>query len=220
MVNKIILKLIAGLSFGLLATVSLASSGGGNDVCDANSTPFVLVHGWNGSNSQWDTIVDRFVEDGYPRCAFYRFAWSTLFDDNASAAQSLADFVSDVRADHNNQQVTILAHSNGGLITRHFRVFENGGAANDRFITLGAPHNGTNTAYACFNPSCTDMRPGSAHITALAGQGCDRSIWSDSDLVILPAESAKCGVNTQTVSVWHEALFTEFATYQDIKNNL
>jgi len=219
-VNKILLKLITGLSLTILASTALASSGGGDETCDANAKPFVLVHGWNGSNSQWDTIVDRFVADGYERCSFYRFGWSSIFDDNASAALSLASFVADVRADHNNQQVTVLAHSNGGLITRQFRVFGNGNAAIDRFITLGAPHNGTTSAYACFNPSCTDMRPGSAHINALAGQGCDRSIWSDSDLVILPAESAKCGTNTQTVSVWHEALFTDAVTYQDIKDNL
>ena len=218
--NKVLLKLIAGLSLTILASSTLASSGDGSETCDANVKPFVLVHGWNGSNSQWDTIVDRFVADGYERCAFYRFSWSTLWDDNATAASYLADFVADVRADHNNQQVTILAHSNGGLITRQFREFENGYVANDRLVTLGTPHNGTTTAYACFNPSCTDMRPGSNHINALAGQGCDRSIWSDSDLVVLPAESAKCGINTQTVSVWHEALFTEEVTYQDIKNNL
>jgi len=218
--NKVLLKLLTGLSLTILASSVLASSGDGSETCDANVKPIVLVHGWNGSNSQWDTIVDRFVADGYERCSFYRFSWSSVWDDNATAAKDLADFVADVRADHNNQQVTILAHSNGGLITRQFRVFENGYAANDRFITLGSPHNGTTSAYACFNPSCTDMRPGSAHIIALAGQGCDRSIWSDSDLVILPAVSAKCGTSTQTVSVWHEALFTEEATYQDIKDNL
>jgi len=222
-VNKVLLKLLAGLSLTILASTALASSGGsGNETCDANAKPFVLVHGWNGSNSQWDTIVDRFVADGYERCSFYRFSWSTAFDDNVTAAKNLADFVADVRVDHSNQQVTILAHSNGGLITRQFRVFENGYAANDRFITLGTPHNGTTWANTliCLQTSCTDMQPGSAFLNNLAGQGCDRSIWSDSDLIVLPAESAMCGISTQTVSVWHEALFTEEATYQDIKNNL
>ena len=219
--KTILFKLFGGVLLSALTTVALASGGGGSsENCDADAKPFILVHGWNGSNSQWDTIVDRFVADGYPECAFYRFSWSTFFDNNASAAASLADFVADVRADHNNQQVTILAHSNGGLITRQFRVFGNGYAANDRFISLGSPHNGTTSAYACFNPSCTDMRPGSAHITALAGQGCDRSIWSDVDGIVLPAVSAICGVSTQTVSVWHEALFENATTYQDIKNNL
>jgi len=48
----------------------------------------------------------------------------------------------------------------------------------------------------------------------------DCSIWSDSDLIVLPAENAMCGTSTQTVSVWHEALFAEEATYLDIKNKL
>jgi len=89
-VNKVLLKLLAGLSLTILASTALASSGGGsNETCDANTKPFVLVHGWNGSNSQWDTIVDRFVADGYERCSFYRFSWSTAFDDNVTAAKNL-----------------------------------------------------------------------------------------------------------------------------------
>ncbi len=216
-----LLKLISSISLTLFATAAMASGGGGGSTeCDPNAQPIVFIHGWNGSNSQWDTMVDRFIADGHPACALYRFSWSTLWDDNSTAAGYLANFVADVRADHNNQLVTIIAHSNGGLITRWFREFEGGYAANDRFITLGSPHNGTTAAYACFNPSCTDMRPGSDFLNTLAGRGCDRSIWSDVDSVVLPAESAICGISTQTVSVWHEALFEDPAVYQDVRDNL
>ena len=106
------------------------------------------------------------------------------------------------------------------MITRQFRVFEGGYAANDRFVSLAAPHNGTSWAYACFNPSCADMRPGSNHITALAGQGCDRSIWSALDGVILPASSAICGQSTQTSSVDHLTMLWWSDVYPDIRDNL
>jgi len=212
--NRTTLVLLA-----LFSTTAFASSGGG-EVCDPNSKPIVFVHGWNGGNFNWLHTMDRLEADGHPACSLYGFEWSTLFDNNASAAKKLANFVADVRADHNNQPVTIISHSNGGLITRQFRVFEGGYEANDRFVSLGAPHNGTTWAYACFNPSCTDMRPGSNHLNALAGQGCDRSIWSALDGVILPASSAICGQSTQTSSVDHLTMLWWSAVYPDIRDNL
>jgi len=218
--KKTLLKLISGLSLVLIASTALASGGGGGTSCDPNSKPIVFVHGWNGGNFNWTDTMARLEADGHPSCSLYGFEWSTWFDSNASAASKLADFVADVRADHNNQKVTIISHSNGGLITRQFRVFENGYAANDRFISLGAPHNGTTWAYACFNPSCTDMRPGSNHIAALAGQGCDRSLWSVLDGVILPYWSAQCGTNTQISSVDHLTMLWWPAVYPDIRDNL
>jgi len=204
----------------LVSTSVFASSGGGNETCDPNAKPIVFVHGWNGGNFNWTDIWNYLEADGHPRCSLYGFEWSTFWDSNAYAAQKLADFVEDVRADHNNQAVTIISHSNGGLISRWYRVFEGGMAANDRFIALAAPHNGTTWAYACFNPSCFDMSPGSSHINALAGQGCDRSVWSNSDLVILPAESAICGQSTQTASVNHLSLLWNLQAYQDIKDHM
>ena len=105
--------------------------------------------------------------------------------DTASGAQ-LASYVSTVRARHGGERVSIVAHSNGGLVSRAFRVFNGGSSVMRRFVTLGTPHSGTTSAWACFSPACFDMRPGSLFLLSLAGRGCDRSLWSSVDGVILP----------------------------------
>ena len=93
--------------FAILSSTAFASSGG--EACDPNAKPIVFVHGWNGGNFNWMHTMARLEADGHPACSLYGFEWSTLFDSNASAAKKLANFVADVRADHNNQPVTIIS---------------------------------------------------------------------------------------------------------------
>jgi triacylglycerol lipase len=96
-------------------------------------------------------------------------------------------------------------------------VFNGGSSQMRRFVTLGTPHSGTTSAWACFSPACFDMRAGSLFLIRLAGRGCDRSLWSSVDGVILPASSARCGNSTQVAPVGHLSLLTDSSVYNSTR---
>lgn len=183
----------------------------------AQTEPIVFVHGYSGSSSNWSTMISRFTASGYPSNKLYGFNYNSLLvSDSASGAQ-LASYVSTVRARHGGEKISIVAHSNGGLVSRAFRVFNGGSSVMRRFVTLGTPHSGTTTAWACFSPACFDMRAGSLFLLSLAGRGCDRSLWSSVDGIILPASSARCGTSTQVASVDHLSLLTNTSVYSSVR---
>lgn len=210
-VYRSLLSIIAGAFF---------LSIGGMTNALAQNEAIVFVHGWSGSTSDFNTMVNRFTSDGYPSAKLYKFGYRSTSDDDKTSANSLKNFVANVRANNNNELISIVAHSNGGLVSRWYRAKLGGSSENRRFVTLGAPHKGTQTAYSCYDPACYDMRPNSQFLNDLAGKGCDRSLWSSADGVIVPAENAKCGSSTQTASVSHTQLLTDASVYQQVRDQL
>lgn len=182
--------------------------------------PIIFVHGYSGSSSNFDAMLMRFTASGYPRAKLYGFNYNSLTSSDRTSAASLNSFINSVRASNGNQPVSVIAHSNGGLVVRWQRAKLGGQAGMRRFITLGTPHQGTTSAYGCVSPACFDMRPGSSFITQLAGAGCDRSLWSANDGVILPARNAQCGTNVQTASVGHIAMLTDTSVYNQVRAQL
>jgi triacylglycerol lipase len=199
----------------LLGTALIA---GGAHACD--TAPIIFIHGYSGSGGQFDTMIDRFKTDGSPACALYKFGYASLSKSNKTSARELSSFVAAVRPNHANRMAKIVAHSNGGLVSRWYRVFEGGAAATDRLVTLGSPHRGTSWAYGCVSPACFEMRAGSSFLKDLAGRGCDVSLWSDMDEIILPNSSAQCADSWQTASVSHLGLLSNGTVYRDIRRFL
>lgn len=186
----------------------------------AQTEPIVFVHGYSGSTSNFNTMVSRFTSDGYPSAKLYKFGYNSLSNSNKTSADQLRNFVNTVRANNANETVSIVAHSNGGLVSRWYRVKLSGASAMRRFVTLGTPHKGTQTAYACYSPACYEMRPGSSFLNELGGKGCDRSLWSSSDEVIVPTSNAQCGTSVQTASVSHNDLLTDASVYSQVRQQL
>lgn len=182
----------------------------------AQTEPIIFVHGYSGSGSNWSTMMSRFRADGYPSNKLYAFDYASLLVSDTVSGAQLASFANTVRARH-GENISIVAHSNGGLVSRAYRVFNGGSSQMRRFVTLGTPHRGTTTAFACFSPACFDMRAGSPFLLRLAGRGCDRSLWSAVDGIILPATSAMCGNSTQVVPIDHLSLLTNSSVYNNVR---
>tara|TARA_R110001592_G_scaffold359369_2_gene665897 strand:+ start:4760 stop:5398 length:639 start_codon:yes stop_codon:yes gene_type:complete len=211
---KIKINLIT--AFALLA--ALAGSGTASAAC--NAAPIVFVHGYAGWNSQWNTMINRFKNDGTPSCALYKFGYSSLTKSNKTSAKELKSFINNIRPNHNNRKAKIIAHSNGGLVSRWYRVFEGGSSATNRLVTLGTPHKGTSWAYGCFSPACSEMRYNSSFQQSLAGRGCDISLWSPLDEIIIPQTNAKCGTSRRTSWVGHLTLMVWKGVYKDVRRYL
>ncbi|WP_334189700.1 esterase/lipase family protein [Noviherbaspirillum sp.] len=209
--SKMMLSVLAGAALlgSMMATSAMAQT-----------EPLVFVHGYSGSTSNFNTMVSRFTSDGYPSAKLYRFGYNSLYYSNKSSADQLRNFVNSVRSKNAYQPISIVAHSNGGLVSRWYRVKLGGTSTMRRFVTLGTPHKGTTSAYACFSAACFEMRPGSSFLNELAGQGCDRSLWSSNDGVISPATNAQCGTSVQTASVSHTALLSDASVYSQLRQQL
>nr|ADR10200.1 lipase [bacterium enrichment culture clone F5-11] len=208
-------KLLARLAFVASAAVAALAPA----TASANG-PIIFVHGYSGSGSNWDIMASRFVASGYPSNQLYKFDYASLVNSNMVSASQLGSLVNTVRARHGNAKVNIIAHSNGGLVTRWYLVMQNGQSNVRRFISLGSPHSGTTWAYACVSPACFEMRPLSTFLITLAGRGCDRSLWSLVDGIIIPASSAACGQSRLTSQVNHLALLTDAGVYNDVRREL
>ncbi len=202
---KVMLLAVAGLC------VSAAAAA-------AEPEPVVFVHGFAGHAGNFDSIIGRMRADGYPAGKLYAFGYDSLLHSDAASARELAAYVDRVRRANGNARVAIVAHSNGGLVVRAFlETTPAAKAATRRFVSLGSPHAGTLSAYACASPACLDMRAGSELLTALAGRGCDRSLWSRADGVVLPATSARCGTSIEVAPVDHLQLLTDERVYRSLR---
>ncbi len=201
-----------------LAVVLSAISAQSYAAC--SKQPIVFVHGYAGFTAQWNTMINRFKRDGWPDCALYKFSYSSLTKSNKTSASELSNYVNWVKDRTGWSKVNLVAHSNGGLVSRWYRVFKNGYASNDDLVTIGTPHKGTSWAYACFSPACFEMRYNSSFIQDLNGRGCDTAIWSSGDEIINPDSSAKCGTSHH-VGWWEHNIMLELkSTYNLVKSNI
>ncbi len=181
--------------------------------------PIIMIHGFMGATSNFNNMETRLQSD-QPACALFKFGYNSIGDSNKTSAAKLKVFVESALSTTGQAKARLVAHSNGGLVSRWYRVFEGGANQSSKLITLGSPHEGTTWAYGCVSPACYEMRPNSDFLKTLAGKGCDISLWSNADEIILPNSSAKCGRSIQTNSASHNGMLSDAIVYNDVKNNL
>ena len=212
LISAIAFLMVFGFSIGEAAAATSSS-------CNPNHKPIILIHGWADNNRTFNVMKNYLSDQGFSTCKMYTFRYSSTRDSNKTSARRLRNYVNSVSRSNGGQKVTIVAHSNGGLVSRWYRVFEGGYSKNDRFVSLGTPHSGTTSAYLCFDPACYEMRPGSTFLRSLAGRGCDYAIWSEVDAIINPSSSARCGRSYRTAGlVDHEGLLWRIESLSILKN--
>lgn len=120
------------------AASTLAGAGSGN-----GTPPVVLVHGFGGNDRELEPMAARLRAEGYD-VTTTAVPGNALGDIPASAA-ALGGEVDRVKARTGADKVAIVAHSEGGLISRQY--VEHGGAGNVASVTtLGTPHGGIGSA--------------------------------------------------------------------------
>lgn len=190
-----------------------------------SSNPIVFVHGWSSSGSTWNTMASEFKNDGWP--SSYLDQWSYDYtQSNATTAQQLSQEVDRVLAATGASQVDIISHSMGGLSSRYYTKNLGGAGKVDAWVSLGGPNHGTNTADACYDTSCVEMRIGSNFLTQLNSgdetPGTPRyaTWWSPCDVVINPDSSVSLSGanNTETSCLSHSALTTDPTVYGQVRD--
>lgn len=136
----------------------------------------------------------------------------------------LATRVDEVLALTGEQNLTLVAHSMGGLICRaYLRQF--GSAKVTQLVTLGSPHYGTFHAYAASGPNGAQMRPGNPWLLKLNETKVTvpfTSIFSVHDGIISPQESSRMAdaVNIQIASIGHVSMPSGNATRRTLLETL
>ena len=210
----------------VLALATLLASGCASTRSQARErNPIVFVHGWSSSASVWDPMIERFRADGWPDTHLVAWPYDTR-RSNAETAVRLAAHVDSVLAATGARRVDIVSHSMGALSSRYYARHLGGDNRIDAWASLGGPSHGTITAYACFDRSCREMRPGSAFLRDLnAGDetpGAPRyATWrSPCDVVVLPQDSPVLdgAVNTATPCLLHLELPTSGSVYVQVRD--
>lgn len=118
-------------------------------------------------------------------------------------ASRLGDFVLEVIERNGlpaEAKVDVVAHSQGGLVARLALEEERVRSRVATLVTLGAPHSGSHLARYGATPYWRNLRPDSEVLARLARQLPWRGppeqprlvcLWSDADVVLLPASSAR-----------------------------
>ncbi len=187
--------------------------------------PIVFVHGWNGAGWNWAYFESSFRSDGWTHDRLYSWNYDSS-QSNAAVAEQLADRVGEVLAATGAEQVDLVTHSMGGLSSRYYLKFLDGTSQVDDWVSIGGPNHGTNTAYACTETSCYDMRFHSEFLTRLnAGDetppGADYATFrSPCDEVINPDSSTIVAgaANTRVSCIGHLSLLASEEVYSGVRD--
>ena len=122
----------------------------------------------------------------------------------------LAERVDEVLRITGTKQLTLIAHSMGGLVCRAY-LRRHGGDNVDQLITLGSPHQGTFHARLARGANGLQMRSGNVWLTALGESLVGipfTSIYSIHDTIISPQDSAVvvCATNVRLAGVGHVSM--------------
>ncbi|MEA3137361.1 MAG: triacylglycerol lipase [Thermoplasmata archaeon] len=176
----------------------------------AHKRPVLLVHGILGQRHvYWNLFKRRLVADGF-RVHEVILPYA-LLGDIRIAARMLADKVDATLAGDKADRVDIICHSAGGLVARYYVTYLKGNRNVRHIVTLGTPHGGTYFSYLLQFPFLSivrQTRPGSHLIQEISGPGAIpqgvkvTSLWSPTDLVVLPPESAVLAGATNIKVPW------------------
>lgn len=192
----------------------------------------VFVHGISGDASDWETMVSRFKNDGWPEerllaGSFTNPSWSS----NTTNASQLEQWVQELQS-RGATRIAVVAHSMGGLSSRHYLQRLGGTDSVAVFVTLGTMHHGLFSS--CLSPLPVmvwkELCLWSPFVTGLnkepATPGPTRwvSIFSTDDLIV-GAESSRLegAQNIELEGLGHEGpngLQDSPVVYQHVKNAL
>lgn len=228
-------RLVLAVPALLLATVGLAGPAGADplplptspfgDPTGANDwsclpsaerpTPVVIVHGTFGDKkSLLDDLSGAMVDDGF--CVYSLDYGNRGTGDIRKSARQLKKFVGKVLSGTGAAQVSMVGHSQGGMMPRYYIKFLGGAAYVDDLVGLSPSNHGTTIVGDSSNPltgafctSCNQQAAGSPFLTRLnagdetPGGVSYTQITTRYDEVVVPYTSAylKAGPRTTNVTI-------------------
>ncbi len=134
---------------------------------DAAATPILLVHGIVDNHSIFAVMERALRRRGFADLS--SFDYGLLTTNVRSAAEELGAAVEKLAAESGYEQIHVVGHSLGGLITRYYVQRMGGHRWVHTLVTLGTPHQGTELArWLPVVPLVRQLRPSSPLVRELA----------------------------------------------------
>ena len=145
-------KLLAALTIATTATLAVPAAASAatptstavTATTTASRNPVVLVAGLTGVSVAYEPLATRLRADGY-RVFIYQLP-GLGFGDIRDSARAFRDYLAQLRSANGFSTVDLVAHSEGGLVSRYYLKYLGGTANVGRYISLGTPQYGTYVA--------------------------------------------------------------------------
>lgn len=201
--------------------------------------PVLLVHGFLDTTDTfwWWILEHRLAWDaGYDSDQIYKINLEPIIgltlDSPKDYAPKLKDKVEEILDETGANQVDIIGHSMGGLVSRWYLEELGGYTKVDDLVTLGTPHQGTNVSkLGFFTAGGRAMFPESDLIETLNEDGLapgveHTAVWGEWDEAYLHQENSKIpasmnGTNyeaektTHLALVWKEDVYDKYVSHLD-----
>lgn len=110
--------------------------------------PIILIHGYRSGADCWDDFIPLFEQSGYMlNRDVFNFSYSTkdkaAIGDIVQYAEELSAFVDKILKEQEKEQIVLVVHSMGGLISRYYIEKLGGADKVAKLIMLGTPNRGS-----------------------------------------------------------------------------
>jgi triacylglycerol lipase len=167
---------------------------GDNNPQVSGKNPVILVQGY--SEPSWYFLYGIYRNLKKTGREVYPVNLFPNIGDIKEQAKIIAAKIDQVKKERAIQKVDYVCHSMGGLIGRYYIQDMNGVNSIDHYVSIATPHNGTYVAWLGIGEGAKQMRPNSDFLKALNAGNPLRgnikytSIWTKTDEIVIPAESA------------------------------
>ncbi|MBA8824553.1 triacylglycerol lipase [Saccharopolyspora lacisalsi] len=222
------MRRILGILLTAVAFVALAPAAANAATNSATNDPVIFVHGYTGSASNWTTAETVFRANGYSADQLFAYEYD-YNQSNEASASGLADYVRDVLDRTGADEVDLVNHSMGGLVTRWYTNELGGTSHVDQWASLAGANHGTTYASSCtVFASCREMLPGSDFLRELnsgdetPGDVGYRTWFSPCDGVIIPYTSTKVegATNTRVTCETHIGFLSNTEVLSEVSDYL
>lgn len=157
--------------------------------------PVLLVHGLVDNRSVFSVMSRSLRRRGFAHVGAWNY--SPLLTDVAGGATDLGEHIERMCEQTGHDQVHVVGHSLGGLISRYYVQRLGGDRRVASLVTLGTPHAGSLWAHVVPTSLIRQLRPGSQVMRELAEPAADcrtpiTAVYSDLDQVVVPVASGRC----------------------------
>ncbi len=179
---------------------------------NAEHLPIIFIHGFSCNAGFWRGFIGKFRPRWGAHVATINLApVHGTIDDYAEFIEKRID---ELLAASGQERCLVVAHSMGGLATRHALRGETARAKVAGVVTLGTPHSGTVLANFSLADNAKQMRPGSSWIEQLGQDEVHydlppfEALVGTHDNIVSPQESAafERATNTYMTGISHLAM--------------